>query len=337
MESAFLVASHSNGHVDVVALGFDESRVVGTIEAAAANGLACHPRLPIVYLATYNDGGAVTSVDVASGAVSEVTGIGEVPCFLLAVDNDGGDGDPVCLLSVNYGDGTVSSIELSDGHVVGVVSRVTFPFEQRPGMDPTRQERSHPHWIGRNGGDLLVTDLGNDVIHDVSMHGNKLVHRGIHRRMRSGTGPRHMCRDDTGGLWASLELSNGVSRLGPDAVATASSSHRWLPDDLDGNHVGDITFEPESGVVVTANRELNTLGIFARARGGIEPVAEVDCGGLWPMQFAQADGVLAVANRDSGNVAVFDVGPGWWENHPELFDIPHPVGIIPAPRWTESL
>lgn len=155
--------------------------------------------------------------------------------------------------------------------------------------------------------------------------------------MPVGSGPRHVCRDATGGLWVSHELSNGVSRLGPDAIAISSSSNRWLPDELEANHVGDITFEPESDVVVTANRELNTLGIFTRGRDGIEPVAEIDCGGHWPAQFAQQDGTLAVANRDSDNVAVFDVGPAWWENAPELFDVVRPIAIVAAPLWTENL
>ena len=146
-----------------------------------------------------------------------------------------------------------------------------------------------------------------------------------------------MCHDSTGGLWVSHELSNGVSRLGPDAIAVSSSSSRWLPDDVGRNHVGDITHEPEADVIVTANREQNTLGIFARGRAGIESVAEIDCGGRWPMQFAQQDGVLAVANRKSDNVALFDVGPSWWENAPDLLDVEHPVAIIAAPLWVEEL
>lgn len=337
VDAAFLVASHADGKVAVIAVGFDGSERVATVDRDGANGLAVHPRLPVVYVATHNDGGAVTSVDLSTGERREVTGVGSTPCFLLPVDEDGGDGEPTVLLSVNYGDGSVSAIEVDAGHVAGVASRVVFPFEARPGMTPDRQEASHPHWIGPNGRDLLVADLGNDAIHEVALHGGRLMNRGIHRQMPGGSGPRHLCRDSTGDLWVSLELSNGVSRLAPDAVAVAASSNRWLPDGIVRNHVGDITFEPEAGVVVTANRDLNTLGIFARGLAGIEPVAEVDCGGQWPMQFAQQDGVLAVANRDSDNLAFFDVGPGWWENAPELVSIERPVAIVAAPLWTESL
>lgn len=337
VDAAFLVASQTGGKVAVIAMGFEGSEQVASVDHDAANGLTAHPSLPIVYVATYDDGGGVTSVDLRTGATSEVTGVGEVPCFLLLSDDEGDDGDPTLLLSANYGDGTISAIELRGGHVSSIRSRVTFPFHQHPGVDPTRQDGSHPHWIGRNGGDLLVTDLGNDVIHDVALHAGKLVNRGIYRRMPAGSGPRHMCRDSTGGLWVSHELSNGVSRLGPDAIAVSASSNRWQADDLEGNHVGDITYEPEAGVVVTANRELNTLGIFTRAREGIEPVAEIDCGGNWPMAFAQRDGVLAVANRRSDNVAMFDVGPSWWENAPERHDVEHPVAIIAAPSWVDSL
>ncbi len=336
VEAAFLVASQNNGRVEVIALGFDESECVAVIDQDSANGLAVHPRLPIIYIATNNDGGAVTSVDLRSGDSLEIKGVGDGPCFLLLSDDDGGEEEPTLLLSANYGDGTLSAIRLQDGHVAEVVSRVSFAFVDRPGTHATRQTGSHPHWVGRNG-DLLVTDLGNDVIHEVSLHVGKLVNRGIHRRMPAGSGPRHVCRDATGGLWVSHELSNSVSRLGPDAIAITSSSNRWLPDDLERNHVGDIAFEPEADVVVTANRELNSLGIFTRGRDGIEPVAEIDCGGEWPTQFAQQDGTLAVANRDSDNVAIFDVGPSWWENAPELFDMPHPVAIIAAPLWMEAL
>ncbi len=336
VEAAFLVASQSEGRVEVIALGFDESERVAVIEQDSATALAVHPTLPIVYVATQNDGGAVTSVDIRSGNSSEVTGVGDVPCFLFLSDDEGGEEEPTLLLSANYGDGTLSAIRFQDGHVSDVASRVSFGFVARPGTHPLRQNGSHPHWVGRNG-DLLVTDLGNDVIHEVALHAGKLVNRGVHRRMPVGSGPRHVCRDSTGGLWVSHELSNSVSRLGPDAIAVSSSSNRWLPDHLKANHVGDIAFEPESDVVVTANRELNTLGIFTRGRDGIEPVAEIDCGGQWPTQFAQQDGTLAVANRASDNIAVFDVGPGWWENAPELFDVAHPVAIIAAPLWMEDL
>ncbi len=336
VEAAFLVASESRDRVELIALGFEKSERVAVIEQGSANALAVHPSLPIVYVATDNDGGAVTSVDLRSGDVAEVAGVGEVPCFLLLADDDGGGGEPTVLLSANYGQGTLSAIRLQDGDVADVLSRVAFEFVGRSGTHPQRQDASHPHWVGRDG-DLLVTDLGNDVIHEVAIHGGKLVHRGVHRRMPVGSGPRHMCRDSTGGLWVSHELSNGVSRLGPDAIALSSSSNRWLPDALERNHVGDITYEPEADVVVTANRDLNTLGIFTRGRDGIEPVAEIDCGGEWPMRFAQQDGTLAVANRESDNVAVFDVGPSWWENAPELFDVTRPVAIVAAPLWLEDL
>lgn len=338
VDAAFLVASHASGKVAVIAVGFDGSAAVATVERDGANHLAAHPSLPIIYVATSNDGGSVTSVDLRTGEAREVTGVGLVPCHLLLVDDDGGDDqEPSMVLSANYGDGTVSAVELQDGHVSRVASRVAFPFEPRPGIDPSRQDASHPHWIGPNGVDLLVSDLGNDAIHEVALHGGRLVNRGLHRRMPAGSGPRHLCRDATGDLWVSLELSNGTSRLGPEAIAVAASSNRWLPDEHPRNHPGDITYEAEAGVVVTANRDLNTLGIFARAREGIEPVAEIDCGGQWPHQFAQQDGVLAVANRESDNLAFFDVGPGWWENAPEIVAVERPVAIIAAPLWMESL
>lgn len=337
VEAVFLVASQSPGKVVINALGFEESEQLAVVDGDGATALSAHTDLPLVYVATPEDGGSVTSIDLRTGDSAKVSGVGEVPCFLLLSDDEGGEGTPTLLLSANYGDGTLSAIDLEHGHVARIVSRVTFAFEARPGTNPSRQDGSHPHWVGRNGPDLLVTDLGNDAIHEVSLHARKLVQRGTNRLLPAGSGPRTVCRDSTGGLWVSHELANGVARLGPDAVATCASSSRWLPDGVERNHVGDITHEPEADVVVTANRELNTLGIFTRGREGIEPVAEVDCGGRWPTQFAQQDGVLAVANRDSGNVAMFDVGPGWWENAPELHDMENPVAIIAAPLWVEDL
>ena len=337
VEVVFLVASQSGGKVVLRGVGFDGSKELATLDRDGANCLATHPSLPIVYVASSHDGGAITSVDLRTGVASEVTGVGLVPCYLLLVDDDGGDGEPTMLLSANYGDGTVAALDLTDGHVAGTPERVILPFAPRPGMDPGRQDSSHPHWVGPNGGDLLVADLGNDVIHEVALLGKKLRNRGSYRSMPAGSGPRHMCRDATGDLWVSLELSNGAARLGPEAVAVAASSNRFVPDDVERNHVGDITYEPTAGVIVTANRELNTLGVFARAREGIEPVAEIDCGGRWPTQFAQRDGVLAVANRDSDTLSFFDVGPNWWENSPEMVNVEQPVAIISAPLWAETL
>lgn len=337
VEAAFLVASgNGSGGVDIIALGFDESAVVASVAQEDVIALAAHPDRKLIYASSSAGGGSITSIDLRTGSTAVISGVGETHCFLLLADDEGGIGDPTVLLSANYGDGSLVACSLHEGHVGEVSSRVSFAWEGRPGTDPSRQNASHPHWVGHDG-DLLVADLGNDVIHDVSLLGGKLVNRGVHRRFPAGSGPRHVCRDATGGLWASHELSNGVSRLGPDAIAISSSSNRWVPDDIARNHVGDITFEPESDVVVTANRELNTLGIFTRGRYGIESVAEIDCGGQWPHQFAQQDGTLAVTNRDSGSVAVFDVGPSWWENSPEIFDVLNPGAIIAAPLWVEDL
>lgn len=337
LEAAFLVASRGgSGDVDIIALGFDESACVATVQQSDVIAMAAHPSLPMVYASSSAAEGTITSIDLRSGATSEVRGVGATPCFLLLSDADGGRGEPTVLLSANYSDGSLAAVTLQGGHVGEVGSRVSFAFDSRPGTGPSRQQAAHPHWVGHDS-DLLVADLGNDAIHEVSLRGGKLVNRGIYRRLPEGSGPRHLCRDATGGLWVSHELSSSVSRLGPDAIAISSSSNRWVPDSVDRNHVGDITFEPESDVVVTANRELNSLGIFTRGRDGIEPVAEIDCGGQWPHQFAQQDGTLAVTNRDSGSVAVFDVGPGWWENSPEIFDVLNPGAIIAAPLWVEDL
>lgn len=172
VEAAFLVASQAERHVEVIALGFEESRCVATIEQDSANTLIAHPSLPIVYLAANREGGTVVSVDVSSGASFEVAGVGNSPCFLLLVDDEGGEDTPTLLLSANYGEGTLSAIRLEDGHVADVASHVSFGFVDRPGTHPLRQNGSHPHWVGRNG-DLLVADLGNDVIHEVALHGEK--------------------------------------------------------------------------------------------------------------------------------------------------------------------
>lgn len=320
----FLVASQRADEVEILHVHNDSATSLGSVPVPDALFLIAHPGRPVVHIASSADGGTVTTLDLASGETTAVTGVGEVPCYLYLVDDDH-------LVCANYGSGSVSAIQLADDKVGELASTLPLPDKPRLGAKKERQETSHPHAIRSWGEELVVTDLGTDTIHRVELVDGELKLGGEFSDLPAGAGPRHVEAGDNDELWVTRELDNGVSLVTRDGLSTVSATMNGID-----NHVGDITRHEPSGTVAVANRDVNTFAVFRHAALGIERVAEISCGGQWPTQLATDDDVLAVANRDSDSVALF-AGKEYWKSKPALLDVERPISVYRAPEWVVQL
>ncbi|KAG6901895.1 hypothetical protein C0995_006848 [Termitomyces sp. Mi166 len=154
--------------------------------------------------------------------VAEVSSGGADPCTLLATKNT--------LYIGNYSSGTVSTLPIS--------SEAPYIFAPSPnsiqltgtGPDVSRQEGPHPHQviISEEHGELLVPDLGGDVVRRFKVDGTgSLEHRGDIPYVPGG-GPRHVAFFD-GHLYTLLELSSVLVKhrfpLYPELTTFVKSVH----------------------------------------------------------------------------------------------------------------
>ncbi len=297
---------------------------VGTVDVAASFYLAVHQELPVAYLTSGAEGGSVVAVALSGegvGPVTRVTAVGEFPCHL-APSPDG-----LTLATANYVGGSVAFIDLVDRFPVQVRSVVPIPYETRTGVEE-RQDAAYPHHVlWRADGTVLVTDLGGDAVWSVDPASGAVK---VEYAFAARSGPRHLAADQSGRLWASLELSNEVglvTRSGVEVApaSTAASEVRNYPGDL-------VAAGPW---MVLANRGDDTIAVYEGAAEAPSLVGEVPCGGVWPAALASDGDSLAVAHRDSDSVAVFPLAPAGLGN-PAIHPLTRPFAVAALPPHNKA-
>ncbi|MFZ7086727.1 lactonase family protein [Curtobacterium sp. RRHDQ10] len=245
---------------------------------------------------------------------------GDAPCHV-RVDPSG------VLLVANYLSGTVGVVTTTGGDpAVAAMPPVTGPVEDRQDGPHAHQSIGVPPDAGLRG-DVIVSDLGGDALHEYRFGADGLEPVAVHH-LDSGTGPRHMAWHD-GDLFVSGELDGRVHRLrvtdgvlGP-VESAATSEPAAAGDDsaiADAATVTGSTGQSylshlevtRAGLVYVAVRGRDTIAVLD-ATGPLRLVAEVDCGGAWPRHFALTTGtdgpVVVVANERSDTLTVLPLGP----------------------------
>jgi 6-phosphogluconolactonase len=311
---------------------------LGETAASAPSFLAVHPTLPVLYAVGESDRGTVCvfarAGDGTLSPLAQRPSEGSAPCHL-AVDPTG-----TRLAVANYGDGTVSVHGIDESGLL--TDKWIFPY----------REGAHAHQaVFGPDGVLHVSDLGSDEIRRYLVGDEVVPHPAGPVRLASGMGPRHMAW--SGGHWyvageldgtvRVYEVSDGVHE-GPDGSdgsdgfgasdRSGDSGGEWreiavVPASGSEGHNQPSHLEVSGGLVHVANRGPDTISVFAGP--GLEPVAEVPCGGAWPRHFAIADGRMYVANQRSDGVAVLPLKGGVPQSAEEVFAVGTPSCVLPLP------
>ncbi len=307
---------------------------LGETAASGPSFLAVHPTLPVLYAVGESERGTVCvfarAGDGTLSPLAQRPSEGSAPCHL-AVDPTG-----TRLAVANYGDGTVS-VHGIDGS--GLLTDVwIFPY----------REGAHAHQaVFGPDGVLYVSDLGSDEVRRYLVGDEVVPHPAGPVRLASGMGPRHMAWSD--GHWyvageldgtvRVYEVSDGLDALdgldGSEASGVSGvSGGEWrevaaVPASGIDGHNQPSHLEVSGGLVYVANRGPDTISVFAGP--GLEPVAEVPCGGVWPRHFAIADDRVYVANRRSDGVAVLPLKGGVPQPVEEVFAVGTPSCVLPLP------
>lgn len=284
---------------------------LGETVASGPSFLAAHPSLPVIYAVGESPRGTVgvfaRAADGALSPLAQRSSEGSFPCHL-AVDPTG-----TLLAVANYGDGTVSV------HGIGESGLLTdtriFPY----------RDGAHAHQaVFGPDGVLYVSDLGADEVRRylvADAADQVMPHPDGPVRLPSGMGPRHMARE--GDHWYVAGELDGTVRVYDAewnelrAVAASGAEGKNQPSHLDVS----------GGFVYVANRGPDTISVFSGP--GLEAIAEVSCGGVWPRHFAIADGRMYVANQRSGGVAVLTLKDGIPRDNGEVFAVGTPTCVLP--------
>ncbi len=313
----------------------------GTISLDEREGLSLsspsyligHPAGPWAFAISEADASTLTSMSVGrDGKLTRLSSVatgGEGACHLAL------SADSRFVLVAHYGSGSVASFAIGDdGTLTEQIDLLQFAGH---GPDTERQESAHAHQIVVDGEQLLVCDLGSDVVRRVHLDpAEGTLSQQDPIQLPDGSGPRHLVLVDDFVVVA-CELSAELwfaRRSGDDwehirTVATSAS--------------GADIIQP-SGIVAVdnrvfvANRGADTIAVFdvEAATGWLTRVTEFDCGGAWPRDLTVREGLLWVCNERSDEISVFGISP--LPPTEPVFEIvsPSPARVLLLPVEEES-
>ncbi len=244
------------------------------------------------------------------------------------------------LFTASYTDAKVQMTRLRpDGELDGVCCQVEH---HGSGPNEQRQESAHAHsvWLSPDERELYVCDLGLDLI--VAYHIDYDSGALERREERSvslppGAGPRHLAfAPDGRTAYVVAELSCQLLVY----TWSADGGFRYrqtldLLDEVDPASTAAAVRVSEDGRFVYAScRGKDIIAVFSVAPdGSVHHTQVIPSGGVHPRDFILAEGLLLCANRDSGNVAIFDRSPSSGElaYRDSLVGIPDPIALALLP------
>lgn len=282
------------------------------VPATLPSYLTVHPAAERLYSIAEREGGTVRSYDIradcALGKSRRVSTGGSAPCHLL-VHPQGR-----WLYVANYGDGTLSAVELTEaGDVSDHV--LTYPHSGS-GPRTDRQERAHAHssTLSPGGGFLIVADLGTDQLRAYPLDAGRPDPEPVLTALPPGVGPRHIAVNGRF-LYVSCELSGEVIVLAWDegtgsAELLQQSPAATLPGrSEDAHYLSHILIS--SGVVLVAARGSDSLSTFTIAEDGARLELDGEMAtGTWPRHMAVVGSQVLVAGEGENAVVVHPFAPG---------------------------
>ena len=266
-----------------------------------------HPEGPWVFAVSETEPSTLSSLEVDWEGnlrlISTVPTGGDGACHL-ALSRDGR-----FVFVAHYSSGSIASFAIKEDG--GLSERIDLLEFSGSGPDTERQASAHAHQIVVDGEELLVCDLGSDVIHRVSFDPTEgsFTEQADPVTLPAGSGPRHLVLVDefvtvacelSAELWFARRTDEGFEHI--RTVATSVTE-------------GDLVqpsgiFALENRIFV-ANRGVDTISVFdvERATGWLTRVTEFGCGGSWPRDLTVRDGWLWISNERSHQISIFGISP----------------------------
>jgi 6-phosphogluconolactonase len=247
--------------------------------------------------------------------LNTVSSQGNDPCHL-SVDRAG-----QYVLLANYASGTLALFPIAgDGSLKEAACVIRHHGK---GIDASRQAGPHPHMIAQEGrsGVVYVSDLGIDAItpYRIDAGNDTLVSAGPPARLAPGSGPRHFVGHATlSCLYVLTELKGTLEAFHIDPENGALNHFQSISnmERGDARYPGsaDIQITPDGRYLFATNRgDVNAIGMYRidRHSGRLASNGFAASKGKGPRNFAISPSgqFLAVANQDTGSVAVFEISP----------------------------
>jgi 6-phosphogluconolactonase len=217
----------------------------------------------------------------------------------------------------------------------GVLSlHKTFTFSGKGVF--SRQDASHTHStiFSRDGSFALTADLGTDSIYYFDI-GDSVTYNAVKSiKVKEGGGPRHMVFNKPGNtVYILNELSNqvGIYAVTKDGLIEVQYMPT-IPLKMKGSNTSaDIHLSMDDKYLYTSNRGHNSIAVFSIYEGGrLAPKGHTLTQGRTPRNFMMTkDGKhMVVANQDSRDLSLFDIGENGSLIFRKKFDIPTPVCLV---------
>ena len=313
-------------------------------EADSPNYLAISPDGHFLFAVTRvdgNDPGSVASysIDGKTGALRrlDIKSSGGGPCYV------GDDADDRCLLTANYGGGTVRSFHLNPD---GTFTDATVIQHHGSSVNTSRQAGPHPHcFVPAPGGRFaLACDLGLDkvMVYKVNPANAALTPNDPpFATIPPGSGPRHIAFSPDGKTACVVsEMACTVTVFdwdGERGTLTPRQSLSLLPPGQykDTFTAAEIAWRPDGRFVYATVRTHNSVSVMAVKRGKLSLIQNLPCGGDFPrgMGIDPSGRWLLVGNQKSKTVTVFgiDARSGKLTPTGQVLDAGIPVDIKFAP------
>lgn len=310
----------------------------GLAETVSPSLVITHPTLAVLYCVNEATDGAVTAFRSDGLSLTELgsasTG-GADPCHLAVIGNGR------YLAAANFTSGSVSVHRLGGDGEIGERTDLVQQHGSGPNV-PTWQAAAHAHQVVvAPDGSIAVADLGADRIfrYTVDESSGKLVTDELRTIVTpAGDGPRHLVFHPDGPVFVANQLGNTVSAYAPAGDGSYSHAGAWPvapPDAPWGEGPAEIALSADARTLYVSHRGANLIAVFTVDGAVLTPVQRVSCGGQYPRHMSLDDGVLWVANRDSGNVVglSLDADTGIPGAIVTEFATPSPVCVLVAPPW----
>jgi len=274
--------------------------------------LAVHPQRTHLFVANAATPGGVTSFRIERDALIELNFVqsqGRGPSHI-SIDRTGR-----YVLEANYGGAFIEVLSIQDDCALG--EQTAFVPHTGRGVDPERQSRAYPHWIGTDPTNrfALVNDLGADRIYVYRFDQGTLTPNDppfIHTHPASG--PRHLAWHPNGRLiYLIQELSNEITSFAWDGNGGLTALHTvsTIASDFAGaNTAAEIAVHRSGRLLVASNRGEDSLVVFSiEADGRLALRQRISSGGKTPRYFAfdPTHRWLLVTHQASDNLVLFEM------------------------------